>query len=68
MKRGIKITREEANQIIYEHQFLPRQQVTICWKGEWYDIRGMNEDERWAFISELIGEKVTEKQSITIEI
>lgn len=68
MKEGIKITREEANEIIADQMYKPREQVTVCWQGQWYDIRGMNKDERWAFISSLIGEPVTEKDSINIDI
>lgn len=68
MKKGISITREEANVILEEHMHLPRQQVTICWQGEWYDIRELDEDERWEFISYLTVEPVTKKDSVTIEI
>lgn len=49
-----KITREEANEIILSHQDKPIEQVVICYAGQWYDIRGMDNIQRWNFIHSLI--------------
>lgn len=54
MKKGILITREKGNEIIREHMDKHRECVTMCYKGQWYDVRGMNEKERWELISDLI--------------
>lgn len=51
---GIKITREEATQIHKDHMNLPMQQVTICYAGQWYDIRHLTKLELEDFITFLI--------------
>jgi len=66
MKQGIKITREEANQIILEQSYKDLATVTLCWKAQWYDIRHLDEKERWNFISSLIN--VPDKESSIEEV
>lgn len=51
-----KITREQASKIIESEivlNALPRPAVT-CYKGIWWDIRGIAQDEADIFISKLI--------------
>lgn len=62
------ITREEANRIIGEARRGEFQRVVICYAGQWYDIRGMKEDEIQKAIISLIGKEKYDRGQVTIEV
>ena len=70
MEKALKITREEANEIISEHMQHNNDyaKVVVCWKAQWYDIRALDEKEQWAFISSLIGEPIKKHEVLTINL
>lgn len=43
----VEITRERANEIIREHlhQKLQGTRVVACFRGRWFDIRGLSKQE-----------------------
>lgn len=63
MKKGIKITREDANKIIIEwnNSGKPHRDVVISGPMGWFDIRHLNIEELQAFKAELV-EKLTGKK------
>lgn len=54
MAEAIEITREQANEIIAEQMKHPMRKTTICWKGRWWDIRELSEQEIENFITKII--------------
>lgn len=46
-KKMIPITKEEADAILHEHlhQKLRSTRVIACYKGQWFDIRGLSKTE-----------------------
>lgn len=56
-----KITRDEADIIILEwrkkHQPYEMKAATACYNGQWYDVRGMTNDELVEFGTKLMGRK-----------
>ena len=68
MKQPKQITREQANEIIKDQAHKPSAKVTIAYRGKWYDIRGVSEDELETFITGLMGRKITEAETGNINI
>lgn len=52
-----KISREEAVRILEAQQNKPHAVVTACYKGDWYDLRGMTEQQRQIFLIEMLADK-----------
>jgi len=54
-----KITREEANTIIadWHNSDKPHKQVVCMWRGQWYDVRELSEQEIMQFAVKMTGEK-----------
>lgn len=57
----IKITREQADQLmrreLLEQKYLGKQaglKACICYRGQWYDVRGKTEKEVETFIMSLL--------------
>lgn len=57
-----KITKEEAVAIVIEwhkkHKLYELAPATVCCKGQWYDVRGMTNEEVGAFGEKLLGRKL----------
>lgn len=53
---GKKIKKDEADRIIKEQleSGRPHRKVVICYAGQWYDIRHLDEEEIRIFINLLI--------------
>jgi len=55
------ITRQEANKILAECSHGQMQKAVICYKGRWYDCRGMDDDKINDFVISLLGQDVVNK-------
>lgn len=51
----IKITREQANEIIKSELNTPARPAVVCYRG-WWDVRGMTQEEVNAFAFRLINQ------------
>lgn len=70
MKEGKKITREEADKIIIDWNKgnNPHRRIVCAWKGDWYDLRELNDDEINSFMFKLTGIKPTAENTANIHL
>lgn len=71
IKHGLKITRERALKILKKWQMgrHPHRRVISVFRGEWYDIRGLQDPvEVDQFLEYLAGKKITKENTMDIKI
>lgn len=52
--RPREITREQANVILEEGMKGPKQIATICYRGKWWDVRGVDSKSLQKFIKKIL--------------
>lgn len=64
----IKITREQANELIKEQAQKEHAPVTMAYNGQWWDIRGMTQDEIKHFAASLVGKDPEDLKEVGIKV